>query len=181
MATTKQKIWTYTDYNNITDDKRYEIIEGELIEMSPAPNYFHQRISAKLFNELYNLLEKNGLGEVNTSPLDVIFDDHNTLQPDIIYISNNNKNIIKEKGVFGPPDLVIEILSESTATKDREQKFSIYEKFKVKEYWILDPTNKSVDVFSLDSDHLTLFSSSKEKITSKLITNLHISLKDIFN
>ena len=181
MSTTKHKIWTYEDYTNLDDDKRYEILEGELIEMSPAPNYFHQNTSKKIFRILDLFVEKHKSGEVQYSPLDVIFDDHNTLQPDIIYISNNNKNIIKEKGIFGPPDLVIEILSESTATKDREQKFSIYEKFKVKEYWIVDPINKSVDIFSLDNDYLTLSSSSKDKITSKLFTNLKISLKDIFS
>ncbi|MDH4127604.1 MAG: Uma2 family endonuclease [Spirochaetota bacterium] len=181
MATTKQKVWTYSDYTNLTDDNRYEILEGELIEMAPAPNYFHQTILAKLFNKLYNFSEENNLGDVRCSPLDIIFDDHNTLQPDIIYVSNDNKKIIKEKGVFGPPDLVIEILSQSTVTKDREIKFSIYEKFKVKEYWIVDPENKSVDVFCLEANNFSLHASSKDKIKSKLFPNLEITLKDIFN
>ena len=180
MSTTKDKIWTYTDYSKLNDNKRYEILEGELIEMSPAPNYFHQTISANLHYELMRFVKSTGIGQVTASPIDVIFDEYNTLQPDIIYISNDNKNIIKEKGVFGSPDLIIEIISRSTATKDREQKFSIYEKFKVKEYWIVDPTNKSIDIFSLVNDHLTLLSSSKEKIRSNLFSKLEINLKEIF-
>ncbi|MDH4129860.1 MAG: Uma2 family endonuclease, partial [Spirochaetota bacterium] len=132
MATTKQKIWTYIDYTNLTDDKRYEILEGELIEMAPAPNFKHQTISMKLGSKIWTYVQQQNIGQVVASPIDVIFDDYNTLQPDIIYISNDNKKIIKEKGVFGPPDLVIEIISQSTVTKDREIKFSIYEKFKVR-------------------------------------------------
>ncbi|MDH4127606.1 MAG: Uma2 family endonuclease [Spirochaetota bacterium] len=181
MNTTKHKIWTYKDYTTLDDDKRHEILEGELIEMAPAPNYFHQNISKKIFRVLDLYVENHNLGEIQYSPIDVIFDDHNTLQPDIIYISNDNKKIIKEKGVFGTPDLVIEILSQSTIAKDREIKFSIYEKFKVNEYWIIDPENKSVDVFCLETNNFSLHASSKDKIKSKLFPNLEILLKDIFN
>ncbi|MDH4129473.1 MAG: Uma2 family endonuclease [Spirochaetota bacterium] len=181
MAITKQKVWTYADYTNLTDDKRHEILEGELIEMAPAPNFKHQIISSKIYKVIDAFVEDNKLGIIAYAPVDVIFDQHNTLQPDIIYISNDNKKIIKEKGVFGSPDLVIEILSQSTVTKDREIKFSIYEKFKVKEYWIVDPENKSVDVFCLEANNFSLHTSSKDKIKSKLFSSLEISLKDIFN
>ena len=181
MATIKQKKWTYEEYYNLDDDKRYELIEGEFIEMSPAPTYFHQSISAKLFYKLYNYTENSKLGETRYAPLDIIFDETNILQPDIIFISNENKNIITEKGVFGSPDLVIEVLSPSTKEKDRKTKFKIYEKFKVKEYWIVDPDNKTAEVYSLGKDKLVLFFSEKDKIISKLIPGLEILLKDIFS
>ncbi|GMT49788.1 MAG: hypothetical protein IEMM0008_1327 [bacterium] len=149
MAVTKQKKWTYEEYYRLDDEKRYEVIEGELIEMS-SPSSEHQIITGNLSSMIWVFLKENNLGQVIPSPIDVIFDEQNTFQPDIVFISSKNKQIIQERGVFGPPDLVVEVLSKSTEKKDRGIKFKAYEKFGVKEYWLVDPRKRSMEVFVLE-------------------------------
>ena len=112
---TKKKIYTYQDYLELPDDRnRYEILEGELI-MGPAPITIHQRISRKIGKQVDYFVESNNLGEIFYAPYDVIFDETNIVQPDLLFISNENKNILTEKNIQGAPHLIIEILSPTTA------------------------------------------------------------------
>jgi len=182
MITTKQKTWTYEDYYQLDDDKRYEVIEGELIEM-PSPRYIHQKISIKLASKLLIYCENSQLGVVLTAPFDTILSDINTFQPDILFISEANLSIIQERGVFGTPDLVVEILSPSNQSHDRVKKFKLYEKFKVKEFWIVDPDQQSIKVYSLESNKLLSISDAKNKtpVKSKIFTNLNLSFHDLVN
>jgi Uma2 family endonuclease len=121
------------------------------------------------------------LGEVYASPFDVILSEINTFQPDLIFISQENIDIIQERGVFGTPDLVIEILSPSNPDHDRVKKFSIYEKFRLKELWIIDADKKSVEVFVLESDKLVSFCDAREtmKIKSQTFTELDLCFDDL--
>jgi Uma2 family endonuclease len=180
MTITKNKIWTYEDYYNLEDDNRYEIIEGELIEM-PSPGRIHQKISGNLYGILWNHLKKNKLGELYSAPFDTILSDINTFQPDILFISQTNLNVLQERGVFGSPDLVIEILSPTNPDHDKVKKFKVYEKFKVKEFWIIDPDEKTIEIFVLEEDKLISFCSAKgsERIQSKTFADIELSYQDL--
>jgi Uma2 family endonuclease len=143
-----KKKFTYADYLKTPDDKRYELIEGDLI-MTPSPVTAHQRISGRIEFELRKHVQGRDLGEVFDAPLDVYLDNENVLQPDIMFISKDRAGIIGEKNIQGAPDLVIEILSESTAYRDMAQKKKLYAKFGVKEYWIVTPEEASITIYLL--------------------------------
>jgi len=180
MGILKQKIWTYEDYHNLDDDKRYEVIEGELFEMA-APGTLHQTISSNLGYELIDYVRPRNMGRLLDAPCDVIFSEINTLQPDILFISKENMEIIEGGGIFGSPDLVIEILSPSNADHNKVRKFTIYEKFHVKEYWIIDPEKESVEVFVLEENRLLPYSDTKktDHIQSKIFADIALCYNDL--
>ena len=180
-ATTEKKKYTYADYLKTPDDERYELIEGELL-MTPAPVMRHQRISRKMLIAIDNHVTDNDLGEVFDAPSDVYLDKENVVQPDILFVSKERLDIIGEKNIQGAPDLVIEIISESTAYRDLVQKKKLYVRFGVKEYWIVIPEESSVDIFTLKDNTFVLHKSyGKEDILqSSLLKKLKIELKKIF-
>jgi Uma2 family endonuclease len=147
MARAKIK-FTYKDYLQLPEEKRYELIEGEFF-MVPSPSWSHQTISANLFRALDGYVRAYNLGEVRYAPLDVILSEENVLQPDILFISKERFSIITDKNVQGAPDLVIEILSSTTAERDRGLKQKLYAKFGVREYWLVDPDKETIEVLSL--------------------------------
>src|SRR3989339_225359 len=102
--------FNYQDYLQLPEDKRYEIIDGELF-MVPSPNEAHQRILLTLTTILLNYVKKNKLGYIYCAPFDVLFSEEDIVQPDIIFVSNENRKIITKDNIKGAPDLLIEILS----------------------------------------------------------------------
>ncbi|MEP9411765.1 MAG: Uma2 family endonuclease [Candidatus Brocadia sp.] len=147
MSSVSSVKFTYKDYLLFPEGgKKHEIIDGERY-MTPAPSIRHQRISGKIFRLLSDFVEKNVLGEVFCAPCDIIFPDTDVVQPDIIFISTENKHIIIESNIQGTPDLVIEVTSETTRRTDKVIKRRLYEKFRVKEYWIIDPAIDTVEVY----------------------------------
>ena len=183
MATSliEKKKYTYEDYLKTPDDKRYELIEGELL-MTPSPITNHQRISGRIEFELRKFVSENDLGEVFDAPYDVYLDDENVVQPDIMFISKERSKIIGEKNLQGAPDLVVEILSESTAYRDLIQKKKLYAKFGVKEYWIVVPEEKTIDIYSLKDKSYLLYKSYGKDATleSTSLRGFRIELKGIF-
>ncbi len=143
MEITFKKKATKQDYMNLPEGAPYQLINGELI-MSPAPKANHQRIIGRLFNLLYDFVNANNMGEVIISPMDVHFDEENIFQPDILFVSKESKNCRIEDWVYGAPDLIIEVLSESDSYYDTKKKLRVYEKYGVKEYFIVDPNDKEV-------------------------------------
>lgn len=158
----------------------YQLIEGDLI-MSPAPSYSHQRTVGKVFLKLSRLLEEKGQGEVLISSIDVYLDEKNVFQPDIVVLLKEGKAKVEEKGIFGPPDVVVEILSPSTAYYDLIVKKEVYERAGVKEYWILDPNRKTFEIYKNTEEGLKLSSQAREKgkVLSEIL-DLEIDLKDIY-
>ncbi len=154
-AVIEKKIYTYEDYLKTPDDERYELIEGDLM-MTPAPSIKHQRVSRKLAFVLENFVMSHELGELFYAPCDVFLDDKNVVQPDILFISKERLNIIGEKNIQGAPDLAIEITSQSTAYRDLALKKKLYAKYGVKEYWIVDPMQDTVEVYLLKNSAYTL-------------------------
>lgn len=149
--------WTYADYSRWPEDERWELIEGQAWSMSPAPLLRHQRIARKLFTRLANLLEGKTC-EVFIAPFDILLpsgdeddeDVETVVQPDIAVYCDRSR--LTERGGRGAPDLVIEILSPSTAKRDLNDKFRLYEKHGVREYWVVDPGNKSIQLWSIKAD-----------------------------
>jgi len=181
VAVAKRK-YTYEDYLKTPKDKRYELIEGELL-MIPSPITLHQRISRRLGFELTRFVEENNLGEVFYAPYDVYLYDENVVQPDILFISRERFDIIGEKNVQGAPDLVIEIISENSIYRDMVQKRRLYEKFGVKEYWIVIPKEGLVEIYTL-KDNLFQHYKAFHKDTvleSPYLKNIKIHLQGIFS
>jgi len=178
----EKRKYTYEDYLKTPDDVRYELIEGELI-MTPSPVTRHQRISILLASEILRYVLDNNLGEVFAAPYDVVLSNENVSQPDILFISKDRVDIITEKNVQGAPDLIIEILSESTAYRDAIQKKRLYARFGVKEYWIVAPDDKLVEVYYLkDKGEYQLLKTYLENdiIESQIIRGLKIELNRLF-
>ncbi len=100
-------------------------------------------------SELYSFVNEHDLGQVRTAPFDVFFNQKNAFQPDIIFIARDNLLHLQERGFFGAPNLVIEILSPASWRFDKEDKKDIYERCGVREYWMIDPSNKTAEGFYL--------------------------------
>jgi len=175
---------TYEDYLTFPDNDgiRKEIIEGELF-MSPAPSIIHQRILRKLSFIINEYVNKNDLGEIFFAPCDIIFSNINIVQPDLIFISKENYQILTDLNIQGAPDLLVEILSPSTKENDRIFKKHIYEKFGVKEYWIVDPESETVEIWEMKNTkfQLAVKASKNQLIKSQLLEGLQINLSEIFN
>lgn len=179
---TNDRLYTYDDYLKLNDDNQYELIGGKLI-LVPAPKTIHQRLVNRLSWLITGFVYKNGLGEVLTAPTDVVLTEKDKPQPDILFISKDRLDVITEKNIQGAPDLVIEILSPSTGSRDKVEKSRLYYTHGVKEYWIVDPDSKVIDVFMPGEKNWNLFQaySAEEILTSPLLSGLEIQLKDIFN
>ena len=148
--------FTYRQYKTWPDSERWELIEGHAWAMSPAPTMWHQRFSRKLFTCLVNFLQGKPC-EAFAAPFDVLLpegdeaDDEvdTVVQPDIVVYCDTSK--LTREGACGAPDLVIEILSPSTSKKDLNEKYRLYEKHGVREYWVVDPSAWSVAVYRLEA------------------------------
>ncbi len=179
--------FTYAQYKTWSDDERWELIEGEAYNMSPAPGTTHQTVSGEVFSIIHNYLEDKPC-RVFAAPFDIFLPDEdepedeiNTIvQPDIVVLCDDEK--LSEKGITGPPDIVIEILSPSSMTRDQITKRDLYEKKGIKEYWIFDPAGKIVwkyvlingeygkpDVFDYKSTH-----------SFKVLPELSLNLTKVF-
>ena len=156
---------TAQDYLSLPEDgHRYQLIEGELY-MSPSPTFWHQEFLGRLYVALRMFALHQNLGTVCMAPLDVHLDDENVFQPDVIYIAKNRENIIRDKGIFGAPDLCVEVLSPSSQKHDTLTKRAIYARNGVREYWIVDPDSKTVTVYQLAIDATKPFAELTEADT----------------
>ena len=183
----KSKIWfTYEDYKSLpeSETRRYELLGGELVRVL-SPSVYHQRIARKLGFLLQGFVEERGLGEVFFAPLDVVLgkgEKREVVQPDIFFVSRERREIIAEEEVRGAPDLVIEITSHATEERDRHYKKTLYARHGVKEYWIVDPETKTVEVFALGEKGFQLVKAYKtgETLRTPLLEGLEVDLKAVF-
>jgi Uma2 family endonuclease len=141
---------TYADYVALPDDGlRHEIIDGEHY-VSPSPATRHQRISRNLLYLLQGYLEAHPIGELFCAPFDALLSQFDIVVPDLLYLSRERAGFLTEKNLQGPPDLVIEILSPSTRSRDERLKRDLYERVGVEEYWVVDPLRDVIHVYRRD-------------------------------
>ncbi len=185
------KRYTYADYLTWQFSERVELIKGWLYKMSPAPKRIHQKISAHLIARIDQIF-KDKPCDYYAAPFDVRLkkqqDDPKAMdtvvQPDISIICDRNK--LDDSGCNGAPDLIMEILSETTAKKDYNEKFNLYEENGVKEYWIVNPATLTLEIYFLTDNSIYqlygLFDkkNNDDKVTGQLFPDLEISLKEVF-
>jgi Uma2 family endonuclease len=173
--------FNYNDYLQLPEDKRYEILEGELYVV-PAPNTRHQRISKRIQTALIRQVEEKGLGEFFCAPYDVVFSEENVVQPDILFIRKERLSLIGEANLPAAPDLVIEVLSPGTRKKDLAIKRKIYARFGVQEYWIADPDANTVEVLAWsESGYITAgMHGMADRLRSTLFPGLDLPLASLF-
>ncbi len=180
--------FTYADYVAWPDDERWELIHGIAYDMSPAPSRRHQKISLELSRQFANYLLDKAC-EVYPAPFDIRFphadekeeDIDTLLQPDISVVCDLDK--LDEKGCFGAPDLVIEILSPATAERDLSVKMDVYEEAGVKEYWVVQPADNILMVFHLQEDKSygkPRIYSFKHKVNVGILPDLVIDLTGLY-
>ncbi|MFZ4440864.1 MAG: Uma2 family endonuclease [Syntrophales bacterium] len=148
MGVTAKKIgrnFTFADYRGWTDEERWEIISGEAYAMTPAPSLKHQEIVSNLHIRLKTDPQNKCYTAI--SPTDVVLDDFNVVQPDVFVVCDKSK--LKESHVQGAPDLIIEVLSKTTQLKDKREKKTLYERFGVQEYLIVNPEDEMVERYRL--------------------------------
>ena len=188
-AKKKDERFTYGDYLQWPDEERWELIDGEAYDMSPAPLRKHQEISGNIFADFHNYLRDKHC-RVYAAPFDVRLPESDkdvsdeeivtVVQPDIVVVCDENK--LDDKGCKGAPDIVIEILSPYTAKKDVVTKHHLYERHKVNQYWVFDPETKEVVVFKLKNDRYGEPEKYKKEDTIKvdIFEDLEIDLRTIF-
>ncbi len=183
-ATTPQTKFTYQDYLLFPNDgKRYELIEGDRY-VTPSPRTKHQKISGNLYGLLFEFVRQNKSGILLSAPTDVVFSDMDVVQPDLLFVSRGRESIITDDNIQGAPDLVVEILSESTRRTDEIIKRKLYQKHGVAEYWIIDPEVDTIKIYRLavktypQAIELTL--EGEDRLTSPLFPGWELPLQELF-
>jgi|SRR5215475_4058508 len=147
---------TYRDYMALPDDgKRYELYGGELVEMT-SPTLRHQRAVRHLVGILDRHVRAENLGEVIPAPFDVILSQTTVVQPDIVFVAQDRARIVLDRGIEGVPTLAIEVLSPSTAGRDRGLKRALYARHGLPYLWLLDPGDESLEAYELRADAYVL-------------------------
>lgn len=181
MSTVTRPRATIADYERLPEGAPYQLIDGELI-MTPSPAPFHQIVSARLEFALMGFVIERGLGTVLDAPIDIVLSEGDVYQPDIIFIRSERRAIIGEKNIQGAPDLVVEILSPSTAYYDLRTKRDIYEKAGVQEYWVVDPMGRQVEVFANRDGLFSLAGQCRGegRIESQILPGFSVDIASLF-
>jgi Uma2 family endonuclease len=175
------KDWTYERYLALDDDRRYEILDGELI-MTPAPSTLHQQMATELGYQLVGFVKEHNLGRVYYAPTDVVLAPKQVVQPDLLFVrADRVAEVVGERAIQGTPDLVVEIISPSSTHTDHFRKRVLYERFGVPEYWIVDPANRSIEVLTLREEGYELFSFAAESgsVSSHVLPGLSVTLEEL--
>jgi Uma2 family endonuclease len=173
---------TYDDYASLPDDgSRYELVDGVLEMMSPCASAKHQMISFQIQSKIAQSCDEDYF--ILNAPLDVILSPTEVRQPDLVMIHHSRINIIKKRGIEGAPDLVVEILSPSSIRRDKVGKLKSYANYAIPEYWIVDPTNESLEQYILKEDRYDLIEvyTEDEQIKSDHIRCVSFTMNEIMS
>jgi Uma2 family endonuclease len=177
-----QRLYTYDELaaEMPETNQPHELWDGELI-MAPAPFFDHQKIVLRFYRRLDDWASSRNLGEVITSPIDMVLSPHRAVQPDVAFIAKERLSII-QRVIMGPADLVAEVVSLQGRSRDRIEKRDLYEQHGVKEYWIIDPEAQTVEVLALVNGRYELVQRSLpgETASSRLLPGFEVSVADLF-
>ena len=180
----KEQPVTYDMYMKMPDDgARYEIVDGNLEMMTPAPSTTHQAVSGELEFILKQSCKSDYV--IFDAPVDVILSETNVLQPDILMIHRSRLEIVTERGIEGPPDLVVEIISPGSRSRDKVIKMKTYAKYDVPEYWIVDASSRTLEQFRLmDAEKLYVLHNlfeGDDMVTSDKLPCVSFTVSAIFS
>ncbi len=178
------KLLTYEDYARLTppDSSKYELRNGKIITMlTPIPR--HQKISGKLHFFLFGHTLLNKLGEVYAAPMDTKFTEHDTVQPDLLFISSERLHIIGDKKIEEAPDFIVEIKSPGNTSKEMVYKKELYESCGVREYWIIYPEKNRIEQYENKGNHFDLIGefSLNDTLKSFVIKDFQVKVSDILD
>jgi Uma2 family endonuclease len=146
MATRPEAKLTYADYVTLPDERRWELIEGEAFVI-PSPDQHHQDVVLRLACRIADRLDLVGGGTVIIAPFDVILspDESTVVQPDVLFVSDDDAGVLTGKNVRGAPTWAIEVVSDPV--RDKRDKRDLYTQYGVEEYWAVDPDLRQVDIY----------------------------------
>jgi Uma2 family endonuclease len=176
---------TYEDFLKFPDDEqRHELIDGEHY-VTPSPNTRHQRLVVRLVTEFENYFRGHRAGQVFCAPFDCVFTNFDVVEPDLLVVLGDQIEILTEQNVRGAPAIVIEILSPGTSRRDRGIKRDLYDRGGVREYWIIDPVDNTIQVLGRSTSlHLTsqseLPAPGNDELTTPLLPGFSLNLADLF-
>jgi Uma2 family endonuclease len=182
LATRPKRRLTYEDYVGFPEGERWEVIDGEAYVV-PSPNTRHQRVIVRILRLIADHLERHGGGEVFVAPYDVVLDENGDIfQPDLVFIADQDMDVLTEANVWGTPTWAIEVLSPSRPERDRRLKLQRYEHFGVPEYWIVDPDDDSIAIYRLTAGSYgaPTIVRSPEQPSPLLPADLQIDLSNVF-
>ena len=163
------------------DGRRYELYDGEAIVV-PSPLPRHQLIVVRITDLLFEYARTiRGLALV--SPIDIVFSEHDVLQPDVVFFRERRRTLIDMmQAIRIPPDLIVEVISRSTGVRDRGRKMQLYGRFGVPEYWIVDPVPNTIEVYALESGHYgsPLVSTARDQVRSATLAGLEFEARRVF-
>ncbi|MBI2872241.1 MAG: Uma2 family endonuclease [Chloroflexi bacterium] len=173
--------YTYEDYRRLPDDARYEVLDGELV-MVPSPGAFHQQVVLNIAFLFKQHVRRSGAGHVFIAPFDAVLAEDTVVQPDVLFISQANLQVLTEANVRGAPDLVVEVTSLGTQERDRVSKRLLYDRYGVKEYWLVDTEGQVVVVWRRRGKRLLLVGSHTggQVLGSPLLPGLSIAVEEVF-
>ena len=173
--------FTYEDYCNAPEGKRYELHDGDLV-LVPSPKEQHQTTTLDLAAEIRHFARTTGIGRAFVAPFDIVFSNHDVVQPDVIFVSTERLDIITPDNIQGAPDLVIEVLSPSTAHRDRTFKRALYARHGVREFWLVDTDTHTIEVLLLGPNGYSVEAvyNVGQNLTSPTLTDFALNIDDIF-
>ena len=181
IAAEVAKKLTWEDIKSLPEEGKTELVEGKLY-MSPTAGYPHQRIGTLLTVEIVPFVQRNDLGEFLGRDVHVIFDEHNHFEPDLCFIAKQRLHIIQGPIINGPPDVIIEIISESNRAHDTKLKFGYYERYGVREYWLVDPREQSIAVYALEDGRYELLGEFRagDLVRTRVLAGLELNPARVF-
>lgn len=172
---------TIADYRALPDDgPRFQLIEGELLPMTPAPSFRHQALVTELAARSRPFVRERGLGDVVVSPIDVYLGEHDVFQPDLLFVSTRRRDRIAHDGVHGAPDLIVEVLWPSTRHVDLGAKKRAWAAHGVLEYWVVDPADETFTVYDLQGGRPEGRTRAEGLVESPLLPGFSLDVRGLF-
>ena len=178
----KDRLWTFAELEAQLPETNQptELWNGELI-IPPSPSFEHQENSLYFYEKLKGWVTQHRLGKVVAAPMDMVLSPHRSVQPDVLFIAKERLGII-QRCVRGPADLVAEVVSPGSRHRDRIDKRDLYEQYGVREFWLIDPEARTVEVFFLENEQYRLVGRfrSGQTARSRLLTGFKVKVDHLF-